>query len=89
MFNSLIWCDLFEDVFLWSGLLFFLSGDEVMLLDYYVGCSGWLLYGCGLDKCWLMVWQCELGVVLVIVVFWVVEDYQVICLVGLLIFCMM
>lgn len=49
MFN-IIWCDLFEDVFLWLGLFFLLSGDEVMLLDYYVGCSGWLLYGCGLDK---------------------------------------
>lgn len=47
---NITWCDLLEDVFLWLGLLFLLSGDEVMPLDYHAGCSGWLLYGCGLDK---------------------------------------
>ncbi|MDP0902143.1 phosphoserine phosphatase, partial [Klebsiella pneumoniae] len=32
--NSLTWCDLHEDVSLWTGLPLSLSGDEVMQLDY-------------------------------------------------------
>lgn len=33
--NSLTWCDLPEDVSLWPAVAAFLSGDEVMPLDYH------------------------------------------------------
>ncbi|MEO3990182.1 phosphoserine phosphatase [Pseudocitrobacter cyperus] len=80
--NSLTWCDLPEDVSLWPGLPLSLSGDEVMPLDYHAGRSGWLLYGRGLDKSQLTIYQRKLGAAMVIVAAWCVEDYQVIRLAG-------
>ena len=69
--NSLTWCDLPKTFPCGLGCRSFLSGDEVMPLDYHAGRSGWLLYGRGLDKRRLTAWQRELGAALVIVASWV------------------
>lgn len=82
--NRLIWCDLPADISLWPVLPFSLSGDEVMPLDYRAGCTGWLLYGRQLDKAHLMRYQRRLGVAMVIVSAWRVDEYQVLRLAGAL-----
>lgn len=82
MLNRLNWCDLPYNVTHWPGLPLSLSGDEVMPLDYRAGRSGWLLYGRTLDKKRLTHYQRQLGVALVIVSAWCVDDYQIIRLAG-------
>ncbi|XBS70482.1 phosphoserine phosphatase [Acerihabitans sp. KWT182] len=82
--NSLTYRDLPASVSRWPGLPLSLSGDEVMPLDYQAGHTGWLLYGRTLDKSALTRFQRSLGVALVIVSAWHVEDYQVVRLAGTL-----
>ncbi|TKI08683.1 phosphoserine phosphatase [Martelella alba] len=79
---SLTYCGLPDTLSQWSGLPLSLSGDEVMPLDYWAGNTGWLLYGKHLDKASLSHFQCALGVPMVIVSAWHVEDYQVVRLAG-------
>lgn len=82
--NSLTWCDLPADIPLWPVFPLSLSGDEVMPLDYRAGHTGWLLYGRNLDKVRLTALQRQLGIALVIVSAWQVEDYPVLRLAGAL-----
>jgi phosphoserine phosphatase len=82
--HSLTYHDLPSRISQWPGLPLSLSGDEVMPLDYRAGHTGWLLYGKNLDKISLSRFQRDLGVALVIVSAWHVEDYQVIRLAGML-----
>lgn len=84
MSNSLTYCDLPSEIAQWPGLPLSLSGDEVMPLDYRAGHTGWLLYGRKLDKKCITQFQHKLGVPLVIVTAWSVEDYQVVRLAGTL-----
>lgn len=84
MSHRLTYCDLPAEIPQWPGLPLSLSGDEVMPLDYWAGHTGWLLYGRGLDKACITRFQRQLGVALVIVTAWCVEDYQVIHLAGAL-----
>ncbi len=82
MSNSLTYCDLPAEIYQWPGLPLSLSGDEVMPLDYSADHTGWLLYGRKLDKKRITDFQRQLGVAIVIVFAWCVEDYQVIRLAG-------
>jgi phosphoserine phosphatase len=82
MSNSLTYSDLPAEISQWPGLPLSLSGDEVMPLDYRAGHTGWLLYGRTLDKQRISEFQHQLGVAMVIVTAWWVEDYQVVRLAG-------
>lgn len=79
---SLTYNDLPAEIYQWPGLPLSLSGDEVMPLDYRAGNTGWLMYGRGFDKACLSEFQHLLGVPLVVVKAWCVEDYQVVRLAG-------
>lgn len=81
---SLTYSDLPVEIDRWPGLPLSLSGDEVMPLDYWAGHTGWLLYGKGLDKQQLSSFQRRLGEPLVVVSAWVVEEYRVVRLAGVL-----
>lgn len=80
--NSLTYCSLPAEISQWPGLPLSLRGDEVMPLDYRADHTGWLLYGRKLDKQRITDFQRCLGVALVIVTAWCVEDYQVVRLAG-------
>lgn len=84
MSNSLTYRDLPDEINRWPGLPLSLSGNEVMPLDYRAGDTGWLLYGNVLDKNLLSRYQRRLGVAMVIVSAWNVDDYQVVRLAGTL-----
>lgn len=79
---SLTYNDLPSEIYQWPGLPLSLSGDEVMPLDYRAGNTGWLMYGRGFDKVRLSEFQHRLGVPLVVVTAWCIEDYQVVRLAG-------
>lgn len=53
-----------------------------MPLDYRAGDSGWLLYGRGLDKARISNFQQRLGIAIVIVSSWRIDDYQVVRIAG-------
>lgn len=82
MSNPLTWKDLPNDVTFWPALPLSLSGSEVMPLDYHAGQSGWVLYGCGLNKLRFVQFQRQLGSALVMVAAWHFEHYTLIRLAG-------
>jgi phosphoserine phosphatase len=81
---SLTYNDLPAEIYQWPGLPLSLSGDEVMPLDYRAGNTGWLIYGRGFNKNRLSDFQHRLGLPLVVVAAWCVEDYQVVRLAGVM-----
>ena len=82
MSTSLTYCYLPDEIQKWPGLPLSLSGEEVMPLDYRAGDSGWLLYGRGLDKARISDFQQRLGIAIVIVSSWRIDDYQVVRIAG-------
>ncbi|MFR2698223.1 MAG: phosphoserine phosphatase SerB, partial [Proteus mirabilis] len=82
MSNSLTYCYLPDEIRKWPGLPLSLSGEEVMPLDYRAGDSGWLLYGRELDKKRISEFQHKLGVAIVVVSSWRIDDYQVVRIAG-------
>ncbi|CDG22623.1 3-phosphoserine phosphatase [Xenorhabdus poinarii G6] len=82
MSNNLAYRYLPDEIHKWPGLPLSLSGDEVMPLDYRAGDSGWLLYGRGLDKQRISDFQHQLGVAIVVVSAWRIDDYQVVRIAG-------
>ncbi|KMJ43662.1 phosphoserine phosphatase [Xenorhabdus khoisanae] len=82
MSNNLAYRYLPDEIHKWPGLPLSLSGDEVMPLDYRAGDSGWLLYGRGLDKQRISDFQHRLGVAIVVVSSWRIDDYQVVRIAG-------
>ncbi|WP_237386841.1 phosphoserine phosphatase [Xenorhabdus sp. Sc-CR9] len=82
MSNNLAYRYLPDEIHKWPGLPLSLSGDEVMPLDYRAGDSGWLLYGRGLDKQRISNFQHRLGVAIVVVSSWRIDDYQVVRIAG-------
>ncbi|EKT53620.1 phosphoserine phosphatase [Providencia sneebia] len=82
MSTSLTYCYLPDEIQKWPGLPLSLSGEEVMPLDYRAGDSGWLLYGRGLDKARISNFQQRLGIAIVIVSSWRIDDYQVVRIAG-------
>ncbi|WP_340615008.1 phosphoserine phosphatase [Xenorhabdus thailandensis] len=82
MSNNLAYRYLPDEIHKWPGLPLSLSGDEVMPLDYRAGDSGWLLYGRGLDKQRISEFQHRLGVAIVVVSSWRIDDYQVVRIAG-------
>ncbi|MDC9613470.1 phosphoserine phosphatase [Xenorhabdus khoisanae] len=82
MSNNLAYRYLPDEIHKWPGLPLSLSGDEVMPLDYRAGDSGWLLYGRGLNKQRISDFQHRLGVAIVVVSSWRIDDYQVVRIAG-------
>ncbi|MCG3460753.1 phosphoserine phosphatase [Xenorhabdus bovienii] len=82
MSNNLAYRYLPDEIHKWPGLPLSLSGDEVMPLDYRAGDSGWLLYGRGLDKQRISDFQHRLGIAIVVVSSWRIDDYQVVRIAG-------
>lgn len=82
--NHLSWCDLPTNISLWPKFPLSLSGDQVIPLDYHAGRTGWLLYGRKLDKPLLTRFQFQLGMPLVMVSTWCVDEYQVIHMAAVL-----
>ncbi|MDR0217869.1 MAG: phosphoserine phosphatase [Enterobacteriaceae bacterium] len=82
MSNNLAYRYLPDEIHKWPGLPLSLSGDEVMPLDYRAGDSGWLLYGRDLNKQHISNFQHRLGVAIVVVSSWRIDDYQVVRIAG-------
>ncbi|WP_340610391.1 phosphoserine phosphatase [Xenorhabdus bharatensis] len=82
MSNNLAYRYLPDEIHKWPGLPLSLSGDEVMPLDYRAGDRGWLLYGRNLDKQRISDFQHRLGVAIVVVSSWRIDDYQVVRIAG-------
>lgn len=79
---SLTYNDLPSEINQWPGLPLSLSGSEVMPLDYRAGNTGWLIYGIDLDKLSLSGFQGKLGIPLVVVNAWQIDEYHVVRIAG-------